>query len=111
MSFDLALAAERQLNASLAVRRDVYERLTRAVEALLPLHAFYVCLYQPRMGTLRFEYNGDDDRVDPPETFPLGQGPTSVVVKTGKSLVFNHRRNASLSVLRFGGADRPARSG
>ncbi len=109
LSFDLALGAERHLLASLGARAPAYASIHRAAQAIVPLHAFYLCLYEPKNRRLRFEYNGDDDGLDTPETFALGSGPTSRAVRTGKPHVINHFRDEGSSTLTFGNPGRRSR--
>lgn len=65
----------------------VWERLHRAAAEIAPVDAFYVCLYDPEDETLHFVYNFDDDIYDDPVTLPLGDGPTSWVVRNQRAFL------------------------
>ncbi len=107
--FDTILDVERRLAGSAMARSAVYESLHRTARDLLPLDAFYLCLYEPKNRRLRFEYNGDEDGLDTPEVFAMGEGPTSRAIKSGKAFVLNHLRDESSTTLTFGDPARRSR--
>ena len=93
------LAAERLLAAPYASEVDLYEAMQRAAETLVPVDAFYVCLIGRDPEGLHFVHNREGDHFDTPESFPLGDGPTSRVARTGRSVVMvepAHREGLSL---------------
>lgn len=71
-----------------------YALLHRTAASLMPVDAFYGCLYFPSDDTLFFPYNMDDGEYDEPVTMPLGNGPTSQVVRTGKPFVLKPQNRA-----------------
>jgi len=109
VNFDTLLGVERRLAGSAKARSEVYERLHRTARDLIPLDAFYLCLYEPKNRRLRFEHNGDEDGLDTPEVFPLGEGPTSRAIKLGKVLVLNHLRDEKATTFTFGDPGRRSR--
>lgn len=67
----------------------LYEFLHTTAGRIAPVDAFYVCLYSQADQALFFAYNVDGDVYDVPVTLPLGDGPTSRVVRSGRPLVLN----------------------
>lgn len=65
------------------VYRLAYDTLRR----LMPVDSFYICLYSEEHRMLFFPYNAEDVVYDSPDTHPLGNGPTSWVVRTGRPFV------------------------
>lgn len=65
----------------------LYETLHRTAAVFGPVDAFYVCLYEPGAERLHFVYNFDADILDDPLTIPLGEGPTSYVVRNQRPFV------------------------
>ena len=110
MTFDAVLRAESRLLGSSRARAGVYESVHRAAKDLVPVDAFYVCLYEPKNRRLRFEHYGDEDGLDTPEAFPLGDGPTSRAIRSGKAFVLNHHREESGPVYLFGDPSRQSKA-
>jgi len=67
----------------------LYEFLHVTARRIAPVDAFYVCLYSDSQQSLFFPYNVDGDVYDPPITLPLGNGPTSRVIRERRALVWN----------------------
>jgi len=67
----------------------LYEFLHATAGRIAPVDAFYVCLYSQADQALFFAYNVDGEVYDVPVTLPLGDGPTSRVVRSGRPLVLN----------------------
>ncbi|HEY3415062.1 MAG TPA: LuxR C-terminal-related transcriptional regulator [Armatimonadota bacterium] len=59
----------------------LYELLYEAASRLGSTSCFYICLYDAESDTLNFAYNRDGDALEEPCTVPLGDGPTSWVVR------------------------------
>ncbi len=81
------LDAERLMAASYPSEVALYEAIQRASARLVPLDAFYVCLVRRDPAGLHFVYNCEGDHFDTPEPYPMGDGPTSRVAKTGRPVV------------------------
>jgi DNA-binding CsgD family transcriptional regulator len=61
----------------------VYRLAYDTARELIPLDSFYICLYSEEHQMLFFPYNAEDIVYDAPDTHPLGNGPTSWVIRTG----------------------------
>lgn len=89
------------LEADRAIRRldsenpyRLYEFLHATAQGFLPVDAFYVCLYSEADQSLCFAYNAEGRNYDVPLTVPLGDGPTSRVIKQGLPVVWNSEAEA-----------------
>lgn len=106
------------LEADRAIRRlepenpyRLYEFLHATAQLFLPVDAFYVCLYSEADQSLCFAYNAEGDIYDVPVTMPLGDGPTSRVIKQGLPVVCNSEAEArSAGGIMFGQIERFTRS-
>lgn len=67
----------------------LYEFLHATACRFAPVDSFYVCLYSEAHQALFFAYNVDDNVYDVPATLPLGDGPTSRVIRSGRPVVWN----------------------
>ena len=83
----------RALTATLE-RDQFYRLLYEQVSNILPTDAFYVALYDETREVIHFPFNVDRGRVFNPDTFPLGQGPTSQVIRTRTALAFGNANEA-----------------
>jgi DNA-binding CsgD family transcriptional regulator/GAF domain-containing protein len=89
----------------------LYEFLHATAGRLAPVDAFYVCLYSEPHQALFFAYNVDGDVYDVPVTLPLGDGPTSRVVRQGRPVVWNNAEEAlRVGGIMFGQMDRPSQA-
>ena len=71
----------------------------------------YVCRYSADKQTLQFVYNTDDTVYDDPVVMPLGNGPTSQVIRTGKPFVLSPENDATHQAgVNFGDMTRISRS-
>ncbi len=57
--------------------------------------AFYLCRYEADNDVLNFVYNYDSGVYDKPDSFALGDGPTSNVIRTGAPFRFRDSEEAS----------------
>ncbi len=89
----------------LAIREpeSLYRKVHEYVQEALGQVSFQVVLYQADTGTLRIPYLFDKDReggeVGSVEAFPLGEGLTSVVVRTKQALLLADRVNERAEAL------------
>jgi len=89
-SLSLMLEASRELCClGAAEPYRFYEALHRMAARIAPAEAFYICLYSEAEQSLFFPYNHDLGIYDPPLTVPLGNGPTSWVIRHKKAYVWN----------------------
>lgn len=65
----------------------VYELLYDAASRVCDLGCFYVCLYAAENESLHFPYNRDGDFLEEPITLPLGEGPTSWVIRNQRPFI------------------------
>ena len=87
----------------------LYEFLHATARRLAPVDAFYVCLYSEAHQALFFAYNVDGDVYDVPVTLPLGDGPTSRVIRSGRPIVWNNPdESARVGGIMFGQMERPS---
>ncbi len=71
----------RRLAATLQLD-ELYPIVHAQCRRMLPVDAFYVALYHPEVETITHPYCYDDGLVEPGDIFPLGEGPTSHVIRT-----------------------------
>ena len=89
----------------------LYEFLHATAARLAPVDAFYVCLYSEADQALFFAYNVDGDIYEVPVTLPLGNGPTSQVVRSGRPVVWNSIEEAgAVAGVMFGQMERLSRA-
>jgi len=67
---------------------QLYEFLHATACRFLTVDAFYVCLYSEADQSLCFAYNAEGEIYDAPVTVPLGDGPTSRVIRQGRPVVW-----------------------
>ncbi len=85
----------------------LYELMHHQAALLSQVDSCYVCLHRPRDNALFFTYNFDEDLYDEPLTIPMGNGPTSYVVREGKPLILNAETEAIHSAnINFGNGSR-----
>ncbi len=89
--------------ARLTDSESLYRKVHEYVQEALGQVSFQVVLYQADTGTLRIPYLFDKDReggeVGSVEAFPLGEGLTSVVVRTKQALLLADRVNERAEAL------------
>jgi DNA-binding CsgD family transcriptional regulator len=89
----------------------LYELMHHQAALLAPVEACYVCLYRPKDDALFFSYNFDGEFYDEPLTVPLGNGPTSWVVREGAPFILNpHNEALHNARINFGDGARISRS-
>jgi DNA-binding CsgD family transcriptional regulator len=90
---------------------SLYALLHETAGRLAPVHSFYVCLYSARDDNLFFCYNFDAGRYDYPVTVPMGDGPTSWVVRNRRPFVLrDENTEAHRAGIGFGDTERKSRS-
>lgn len=95
--------ADRQLAPLNTVSPDVYSLLHHTCAQLASVDAFYICLYSPWTQTLHFPYNFDGQLYNDPVTLPIGNGPTSWVIKNKKPFILAaHNAKTQSSGIHFG---------
>ena len=75
----------------------LYEFLHATTRCFLPVDAFYICLYSEADQSLCFAYNAEGEIYDAPATVPLGDGPTSRVIKQGRPVVWHNEAEARIA--------------
>lgn len=78
-----------QALASTLALDQLYTVIYQQVGRVLDADAFYVALYDDDRGVIHFPSNYDAGEYLPPETLPLGTGPTSHVIRTKLPFVVN----------------------
>jgi DNA-binding CsgD family transcriptional regulator len=90
---------------------QLYEFLHDTARQIAPADSFYICLYSERYQSLFFAYNVDGDAYGAPVTVPLGNGPTSWVVRQRRSFVLQESNVAVQNGgFNFGDTDQPSLS-
>ncbi|MGH7531755.1 MAG: GAF domain-containing protein [Gemmatimonadales bacterium] len=79
------LAAIAQATAELAPPERVYDTLRVQTERLLETDAFYLALWDEIRGLIHFVAHHDAGQRVPPSETPLGEGPTSWVIRNRRS--------------------------
>lgn len=109
---DILLEADRRIaGADAGDPHAFYTLLHETAACISPVDAFYVALYSPTQQTLTFSYNVDDGIYDEPCTLPLGNGPTSWVIRHNAAIQWNSLEERDAAVLiPFGDTARPSHS-
>lgn len=68
---------------------QLYKLIYHQVGRVLDVDAFYVAVYDASRNTIYYPCNYDEGEYLPAETLPLGQGPTSHVIRTRSPFVVN----------------------
>ncbi len=106
-----ALASISRVMAASAGDLDrFFSELHQEVRHIVGDYAFVVALYDKATRTIRIPYMYEDGRVDKMDAFPLGEGLSSILIRSGKPLLLvedTERRAAELGAKIVG---RPARS-
>lgn len=85
----------------------LYELLRLQASCVVPVDSCYFCLYRATDETLFFVYNFDGQIYDEPLTLPVGDGPTSWVVKHGAAFVLSeHTESVQHGNVQFGHHER-----
>ncbi|MGH7732358.1 MAG: GAF domain-containing protein, partial [Gemmatimonadales bacterium] len=79
------LAAIAQATAELAPPERVYDTLRVQTERLLETDAFYLALWDEARAMIHFVAHHDAGQRVPPSETPLGEGPTSWVIRNRRS--------------------------
>ena len=83
------VAALAQATAMQATPETLYSVILRQVERLVDADAFYLALWDPATAIIHFVAHHDRELRDPAYDHPLGEGPTSWVIRHGRTLRFN----------------------
>jgi PAS domain S-box-containing protein len=83
------IAALAQAAALLAPPETLFEVIRRQTERLVETDAFYLALWDEERGSIRFVANYDDGLRESSFEVPLGQGPTSWVIRNRRTLRFD----------------------
>jgi len=106
-----ALASISRVTAASASDFDrFFSELHQEVRHVVGDYAFVVALYDKATRTVRIPYMYEDGRVDKMDAFPLGEGLSSILIRSGKPLLLvedTERRASELGAKIVG---RPARS-
>jgi hypothetical protein len=70
------------LSAADSPQHEHYVRLHEIVGRLMYARNFIIATYDPDEGLIRQEYLVDEDPAEKPETFPYGQGISSLVIRS-----------------------------
>lgn len=85
------------------------EALHSAARSIHTHDAFYICMVNEEQTSLHYIYNVDRYGYDTPEQFPLGDGPTSWVVKNRSTLVLDAERvMPNIRLVNFGQTSHPS---
>lgn len=105
-----ALNAISQIVSTATDTGDLFATLHRQAQNIIGDYSFGITLYDKTSNTIRIPYSYDEGQVQQIESFPLGEGLTSVVIHTRKPLLLQEdteKRAAALGARIYG---RPARS-
>ena len=83
-----------QALASILGLPELYQLIYRQARKVLPMDAFYIALYDQAHGLVQFPLVYDDGEPVTDENVPMGQGPTSHVIRTKISLLVDHSNPA-----------------
>jgi GAF domain-containing protein/HAMP domain-containing protein len=82
-----ALAALSQTVSASSNLESFYSALHEQVKRLIGDYSFTVALYDAKTDTISIPFSYEDGRVSAIESFPLGQGLTSILIRTKKPLM------------------------
>ena len=104
------VSALAQAAAMQASPEALYELIRRQTEQLVDTDAFYLALWDEGAGMIHFVAHHDGETFQPATDVPLGQGPTSWVIREGRTLHFDHGGipTAQAQAQTFGSARRSA---
>ncbi|MBW8772391.1 MAG: GAF domain-containing protein, partial [Gemmatimonadetes bacterium] len=104
------VAALAQAAAIQATPEVLYDVIRRQSERLVDAEAFYLALWEPETSIMHFVAHHDRGEVEGAYDVPLGDGPTSWVIRHGKSLRFDVDRPlpTGTSGVTFGSEERSA---
>ena len=89
---------------------QLYRLVFQQTQRVLAVDAFYIALYTEAHNVIDFPFNFSDGQEGMSSTLPLGQGPTSRVIRTRQSLFVNQTRDTARSSTPFSGQRRPPAS-
>jgi DNA-binding CsgD family transcriptional regulator len=81
---------------------SLYEYLYSTAACIAPVDACYVCLYSEADRLLYFPYNVEGAVYEEPVILPLGNGPTSQVIRTGQMQLWNDETAPLAGRVQFG---------
>ncbi len=105
-----ALSSISQALSSTQDMANFYATLHQHVREFIGDHSFTVALYDEKKNSIRIPYNFDENKLTGVESFPLGEGLTSILIHTRQPLLIVHdtvRQAAALGAKVIG---KPARS-
>jgi diguanylate cyclase (GGDEF)-like protein/PAS domain S-box-containing protein len=76
-----------QITGAVSNMHTLYEEVHRTVGELMNARNFYIALYDEASGLLSFPYFVDEMEARPPDPYPLGQGVTEKVLRSGQPLL------------------------
>ena len=102
------VAALAQATVLLASPEVLYRVIHQQTVRIAELDSFYLALWDEAEGTIRYVAHHDDGQTGSEGTFPLGQGPTSWVIRNRRTLRFATpaERDVVAQASRFGSARR-----
>jgi GAF domain-containing protein/HAMP domain-containing protein len=105
-----ALAALSQITSASGNLESFYSALHEQVKVLIGDYSFMVALYDARTDTISIPFSYEDEKVSSIESFPLGQGLTSILLRTKQPLMLVEDTERESIKLGAKLAGRPARS-
>jgi len=109
---DTLLDADHQLaGTAMDDHHGIYQIAHQTAGRIAPLDSFYIALYDVDDNSLLFAYNFDGRLYDGPCHLPVGDGPTSWVIRNKVAFVLGtDNRDVQGSGVRFGNTDRTSES-
>lgn len=109
---DTLLDADHQMaSAAMDDHHGIYQIAHQTAAQVAPLDSFYIALYDPEENSLLFGYNFDGRVYDGPCHLPIGDGPTSWVIRNKAPFILDaSNRNIQSAGIRFGNTDRTSES-
>ncbi|MGE5248771.1 MAG: GAF domain-containing protein, partial [Bacteroidota bacterium] len=105
-----ALAAIGQTLSLAASPSDLYSAIHRQVQSVIGEYSFSVALYDSVSDTIQIPYSYEDGRTSQVESFPLGEGLTSAMVRTQRPILLVEETEKQALAMGAKLVGRPARS-
>ncbi|HEY5903022.1 MAG TPA: GAF domain-containing protein [Anaerolineales bacterium] len=105
-----ALASISQTLSGAAGSGELYPALHRQVQSVIGDYAFSVALYDSATDTIQIPYTYEDGRVSHVEPFPLGEGLSSILIRTRRPLLLAHDTEKQAIAMGARVVGRPAQS-
>ena len=98
------------LTSTLSLDR-LYPVICQQASRVLKVDAFYIALYDESRQAIHFPFHYDEGEYREPDTSPMGNGPTSYVIRTRAPYVVHHPGDAiQEGAIFFGNVERPSAS-